>query len=197
MTAYDLFESRGYSAVTIADIAKAAGVGRRTFFRHFRQKESLFFDTETFESFVTDFQGRLSATDDPVRSLLECYRESRHFPLDEDDQLARRRRRLRAQVRGDADFEAYYTTFLDRTERALINTIQEWQVAAVARGVEMRRYTSYLVPGVWRMLSVHHVDSGEDHHYRPDLDDFVAEAIEALAGAASWRDRNHLGTGSA
>lgn len=37
----DLFAERGYGRVTVQDIAAAAGIGRRTFFRHFRSKEEL------------------------------------------------------------------------------------------------------------------------------------------------------------
>jgi AcrR family transcriptional regulator len=38
-TAVELFHARGYDDTTIDDIAAAAGVGRRTFFRYFRSKE--------------------------------------------------------------------------------------------------------------------------------------------------------------
>ena len=38
-TAIELFRTRGYDDTTIDDIAAAAGVGRRTFFRYFRSKE--------------------------------------------------------------------------------------------------------------------------------------------------------------
>jgi AcrR family transcriptional regulator len=37
----DLFGERGYDSVTVQDIAAAAGIGSRTFFRHFRSKEEL------------------------------------------------------------------------------------------------------------------------------------------------------------
>ena len=37
--AVELFRTRGYDDTTIDDIAAAAGVGRRTFFRYFRSKE--------------------------------------------------------------------------------------------------------------------------------------------------------------
>lgn len=37
--AVDLFTERGYDETTVDDIAAAAGVGRRTFFRYFRGKE--------------------------------------------------------------------------------------------------------------------------------------------------------------
>ncbi|WP_211786124.1 TetR/AcrR family transcriptional regulator [Kitasatospora viridis] len=36
-----LFQEQGYDATTVRDIALAAGVGERTFFRYFRSKESL------------------------------------------------------------------------------------------------------------------------------------------------------------
>jgi AcrR family transcriptional regulator len=37
----DLFAQRGYGNVTVQDIADAAGIGRRTFFRYFQSKEDL------------------------------------------------------------------------------------------------------------------------------------------------------------
>lgn len=41
--AMELFATRGYQATTVDDIAAAAGVARRTFFRHFRSKEEAIF----------------------------------------------------------------------------------------------------------------------------------------------------------
>jgi AcrR family transcriptional regulator len=39
VAAVELFRTRGYEDTTVDDIAAAAGVGRRTFFRYFRSKE--------------------------------------------------------------------------------------------------------------------------------------------------------------
>ena len=39
LAALELFESKGVENVTVADVAAAAGVTERTFFRHFRSKE--------------------------------------------------------------------------------------------------------------------------------------------------------------
>lgn len=39
--AFELFESQGYDATTVDDIAARAGTGRSTFFRHFRGKEDV------------------------------------------------------------------------------------------------------------------------------------------------------------
>ena len=41
--AMELFETKGYEATTVDEIAAAAGVARRTFFRHFRSKEEAIF----------------------------------------------------------------------------------------------------------------------------------------------------------
>ena len=45
--AQNLFDERGYEAVTIAEIARAADVAVQTVFNHFATKEELFFDGRT------------------------------------------------------------------------------------------------------------------------------------------------------
>jgi AcrR family transcriptional regulator len=44
--ARELFSARGFSAVTLAEIAEAAEVGQRTLFRYFADKEELLFDED-------------------------------------------------------------------------------------------------------------------------------------------------------
>jgi len=57
----DLFIARGFDAVTIDDIAAAAGIGRRTFFRYFPSKNDV--PWGDFEALLDDFAARLAATD--------------------------------------------------------------------------------------------------------------------------------------
>jgi AcrR family transcriptional regulator len=56
----DLFADRGYDDVTVQEIAVAAGIGRRTFFRHFRSKEELLqaYDTRLALRALHAFQRR-------------------------------------------------------------------------------------------------------------------------------------------
>jgi AcrR family transcriptional regulator len=46
LAALELFRDRGYDETTVADIAGAAGVTERTFFRHFADKREVLFDGE-------------------------------------------------------------------------------------------------------------------------------------------------------
>ncbi|MGN6251209.1 MAG: TetR/AcrR family transcriptional regulator [Marmoricola sp.] len=51
--AMTLFRERGYDAVTVAEIAAAAGLTRRTFFNHFPDKREIFFSgAAAFEAAV-------------------------------------------------------------------------------------------------------------------------------------------------
>lgn len=52
--ALDLFERDGFDRVAVADIARAAGVGERTVYRHFATKEAIAFGAEpdVFGAFV-------------------------------------------------------------------------------------------------------------------------------------------------
>jgi len=95
--AFELFDERGYEQATIDDITERAGVGRTTFFRHFRSKEDVIFPDhdrlleQIRERLRTSGHGTaLAAVSDAVRLVLLHY-------LDEGD-LARRRYALTSSV---------------------------------------------------------------------------------------------------
>jgi AcrR family transcriptional regulator len=64
-----LFERRGFEQTTIADIASAAEISRRTFFRYFADKEELFFAED--ERLLETIQEALdhSPKDEPLLDL--------------------------------------------------------------------------------------------------------------------------------
>lgn len=95
--AFALFDERGYEQTTVDDITERAGLGRTTFFRHYRSKEDVIFpDHERLlaqmgERLRTSGRGTaLAAVTDTVRLVLLHY-------IGEGD-LARRRYALTSTV---------------------------------------------------------------------------------------------------
>ncbi|MFF7870608.1 TetR/AcrR family transcriptional regulator [Streptomyces qaidamensis] len=102
--AFALFDERGYDQTTVDDIAERAGVGRTTFFRHYRSKEAVIFpDHDRLLELIKDRLATSSnstalvAVSDTVRLVLLHY-------IDEGD-LARRRYALTSKVAALRDRE--------------------------------------------------------------------------------------------
>lgn len=70
--AIELFGDRGYEAVTAEEIAAAAGIGARTFFRYFASKEQAAFPDheERVERFHAALAARIGSPD-PVEAVIE------------------------------------------------------------------------------------------------------------------------------
>src|SRR5487761_1215755 len=95
--AFALFDERGYEQTTVDDITERAGLGRTTFFRHYRSKEDVIFpDHDRLLKQINDrlltssHSTALAAACDAVRLVLLHY-------LGEGD-LARRRYVLTSKV---------------------------------------------------------------------------------------------------
>ncbi|MEM1334882.1 MAG: helix-turn-helix domain-containing protein, partial [Actinomycetota bacterium] len=82
-----LFDEHGYDAVTTADIAEAAGVSQRTFFRHFAAKhDALFADTDASTAdFLEGLYAQppeLGVTEALITAIAE---HAERWPLRDDD----------------------------------------------------------------------------------------------------------------
>ena len=95
--AFDLFDEQGYERTTVDDIAGRAGLGRTTFFRHYKSKEDVIFPDHdrVLEQVAVRLQARgpgdvIAAVSDAVGLVFRSY-------LDEGD-LARRRYALTSSV---------------------------------------------------------------------------------------------------
>ncbi|WP_438305857.1 TetR/AcrR family transcriptional regulator [Streptomyces sp. HUAS TT11] len=120
--AFALFDEYGYEQTTVDDIAERAGVGRTTFFRHYRSKEDVIFpDHDRLlvlirERLATSSHSTaLVAVSDAVRLVLLHY-------LDEGD-LARRRYTLTSKVAALRDREI---ASVARYQRLFREFIAEW-----------------------------------------------------------------------
>ncbi|GAA4622226.1 MULTISPECIES: TetR/AcrR family transcriptional regulator [Cellulomonas] len=72
-----LMAERGFDAITLADIASAAGVGRTAVYNHFPDKEALLlgFITHETEQYAAGLQASIEGTDDPVEQLRTYVRQ--------------------------------------------------------------------------------------------------------------------------
>lgn len=101
--ATDLFIRQGYAETSVDEIAEAAGVGRRTFFRYFPTKEDVFLAPALAE--VADFADTLATapdTGDPIADAAEGMRRSVEERLHHLDDSLRLYRSVRAtpELRG-------------------------------------------------------------------------------------------------
>lgn len=78
--AFELFDTRGFDDTTVDDIARAAGVGRTTFFRNFGSKEAVIFpehddllDRMTARLEAGDADTRDAAVTEAARLVLRYY----------------------------------------------------------------------------------------------------------------------------
>ncbi|GAA1134185.1 MULTISPECIES: TetR/AcrR family transcriptional regulator [Streptomyces violaceusniger group] len=120
--AFVLFDERGYERTTVDDIAERAGVGRTTFFRHYRSKEAVIFpDHDRLLELIRDRLATSSestalvAVSDAVRLVLLHY-------IDEGD-LARRRYALTSKVSALRDREI---ASVARYQRLFREFIADW-----------------------------------------------------------------------
>ncbi|MGW6143008.1 TetR/AcrR family transcriptional regulator [Streptomyces sp. NPDC055140] len=121
-SAFALFDERGYEQTTVDEIAERAGVGRTTFFRHYRSKEDVIFpDHDRLLALIKDrldtssHSTGLIAVSDAVRLVLLHY-------IDEGD-LARRRYRLTSKIAVLRDREI---ASVARYQRLFREFIAEW-----------------------------------------------------------------------
>jgi AcrR family transcriptional regulator len=120
--AFTLFDERGYEQATVDDITDRAGLGRTTFFRHYRSKEDVIFpDHDRLLEQIKDrlatsnHSTALAAVSDAVRLVLLHY-------LDEGD-LARRRYALTSRVPALRDREI---ATVARYQRLFREFISDW-----------------------------------------------------------------------
>lgn len=105
-TAARLFTERGYDETTVDDIAAAAGVGRRTFFRYFRGKEdALSPDHERGLPRISEVFAR-AHPDEPLPSLALRAAETVFDLYTDDTEVARLRFALVGSVPALRDREA-------------------------------------------------------------------------------------------
>jgi AcrR family transcriptional regulator len=125
-TAYGLFRDRGFDAVTVAEVARAAGVSEGTVFNYFPAKEDLFYNQmEVFEAALVDAV-RARPPDEPVLAAF------RRFMLERSRGLADE---ARADVIVARATQAIADLIVEET-RAPERNVEAWVVANALMGVQ-------------------------------------------------------------
>ncbi|GAA1568156.1 TetR/AcrR family transcriptional regulator [Kribbella hippodromi] len=159
--AIGLFLERGYDATTVDDIAAAAGVSRRSFFRYFGTKDDVVFhqadeaaeriagalatatgsDWDCLRQVLTAWQDEIYASG-PVLELVESSPALRARMVEKRDEL---RRLVSAALlaRPGAELDAYTADLLTAAAGAVLDAAaQEWlrnggdRTALIARGFD-------------------------------------------------------------
>ncbi|WP_344073281.1 TetR family transcriptional regulator, partial [Prauserella alba] len=113
--AIDLFLARGYDTTTVDDIAAAAGVGRRTFFRYFRSKEDSIFPNH--DELLADIERTLAESDPAAEAPVDAVCRAVRLVLDSylvDPDVSLKRYRLTRTVTSLRDREV---ASVDRYQR--------------------------------------------------------------------------------
>jgi len=95
--AFDLFDQKGFERTTVDDIANAAGIGRRTFFRYFPSKNDV--PWGEFDAELARMRRRLTATA-PGIPLMDAIRQAIvDFNRVPPEQMPAHRRRMALLLR--------------------------------------------------------------------------------------------------
>ena len=193
--AFELFDERGYEQATIDDITERAGVGRTTFFRHFRSKEDVIFPDhdrlldQIRDRLRTTSQGTaLAAVSDAVRLVLLHY-------LDEGD-LARRRYALTSSVPALRDREI---ATVARYQRLFREFIADWmsdpgEPAPLRVALRAELMAASVVAAHNHVLR--HWLRGESPDPIRELDDAMREVIALFAPHADALHASTAGAGT-
>lgn len=174
--ALDLFTSRGFDETTVDDIAAAAGIGRRTFFRYYASKNDAVwgdFDVQL------DRLGRFFDGCDPALPMMDAVHDAvLTFNRLDADQVPWHRRRMRLILNTPA-LQAHSTPMYARW-RAVIAAFAAGRVGA-GREDLLPQLIAYATLGA-AVASYEQWLRDEDAELEPLLDEAMAELARGFGG---------------
>lgn len=171
-----LFEERGFDAVTVEEIASAASVSSRTFFRYFGSKEAvLFSDTDEILAVLRSAISSRPRHEPPLDVLRHAVHALASYSADHRDRDLRRAR----LSQDGADIQAYQRSVLQPLyEEVLVDGIGAH--LGVESSVDLRpRLFAGVAIGVLATVSEAWLASGG----RRDVDEIVEQAFQQLLAA--------------
>ncbi|WP_125132503.1 TetR family transcriptional regulator [Microbacterium sp. 10M-3C3] len=156
--AFDVIRARGFDAVTVAEIAEAAGVTERTFFRHFADKREVLFDGQsTFVTAVAEAVAAAPARHDAVAAVRHGFDAAAEMFPDERRPRSRARGAIIAADEGLSEREAQKMRSLAVSIAAALDGrgVPEPEASLVARaavGVFEVAFAAWIAEGETRGL---------------------------------------------
>lgn len=175
-TALDLFEERGFDAVTVSEIAEAVGMAPSTLYRHFETKEAILLWDEHDDSLDAAFERELTA-----RPPLEAMR--RVF-VDE----------LGSRYDGDLEFQLRRVRYVFATEAVHAAAVEAnyTDTAELTSALELvlskkNRAAAPLLAGAAMVALDIAFDRWQQANGRVSLGALIDEAFDALGDLAGLR----------
>jgi mycofactocin system transcriptional regulator len=150
--AFELFDSHGFEQATVDDIAAAAGIGRRTFFRYFASKNDVVWGE--FDAALEQMTERLRASPDDLPLMLAIRTSLLDFNRVDEDEEPWLRRRMRFILRVPAlqahstlryaDWRAVLAEFIGRRLGVPADSLVPQAIAHATLGVSVAAYEQWL-----------------------------------------------------
>jgi AcrR family transcriptional regulator len=175
--AFKLFAEKGYGETTVEQIAEAAAISPRTFFRYFPTKEDVVMWDE-YDPLVEDIFLSRPRGETPFDSLRAVIITALHGLYERDPELLRTRTRLFAT---DTELRA---RFLDLQAQGADEVVRMW---TAHRGLKGRQDELELrvLSGAMNAAVAVGLERWQRSGAKRDPSVFVDEAIDALANATS------------
>lgn len=178
--AFELFQQKGYEATTVAEIARAANVSRRTFFRYYATKDALLFveDDDHITRFRELLDDRRPGDSDfaPVRRA--CLGLATEFMRDREQVIARARI-IDASPALSKQERQQDMLWEQAIAEALLDAVSEPSEAASRRA---RVFAGAVFGAIRAAMSEWYRDGG-----RRDLVALAREGLALFEGASSLR----------
>lgn len=160
--ALELFMERGFDATTVDEIARAAGIGRRTFFRYFPSKNDV--PWGEFDEMLDRMRAHLASLPDTMPLMEQLRRSIIEFNRVPDSELEYHRRRMELLLNvptllahSTLRYQAWRDVVADHVARRLdlpANDLVPQTLAWTCLGVCLAAYEQWLADGERSLLDL-------------------------------------------
>lgn len=175
--AFTLFQDKGYEATTVAEIARAANVSRRTFFRYYSTKDALLFveDSENLEHFRVLLGARETGDDDLAHIRRACLALAEGYMRDREQILTRARIIESSPVLGKQERQQDMSW-----ERAIAESLMSTRHAAHPNSPLWERRARMLAGAVFGAVRAA-MAAWQENAGRGDLPRMIGEALDLFS----------------